>query len=759
MKFDFINRRVLFIVIGVFFFGGYFCGADDSLNTSKSLGLDELKEIEEEREEDSIKSEADITKEEETIVDGEDEDVEEEDEKSQDQNELLETKSEKKDEKEKEGNSTEDKGAVFEGDEESLSEESNAEELEDRKIQQDSKTDSAKEAVLVKERKVEVKEKEESIDLEIAEIEKVVINEIVIGDDFSTKNDFIELYNYSSKEIDLDGFSLKKKTSGGSKSNLVSSSKFKGKIGPGKFFVIKNVNYNREILSDTSFSGKSYSIAKNNRVYLHNREGVLVDFIGWGVCGEKCESDLFPFDLVEGVSLSRKKIDKDVEHKKLFELTGFTTPGEKNVFSSEIVYPEKIGFSEILSNPEGVDKGSEMVELKSGEDSLISLSGWSLENGAGKRFTLKNFSIKAQGFLVIKIENSSFVIRNSKEKLSLINPAGKIVDVVEMTFSAPSGISWGIDSKGEWSWNREKTFGADNKINRLPKIKIKTDKKVYRNIYAEFNASSSYDKDGDALKFVWDFDDGHRSYLAKTKHLFKKKGVYNILLKVSDGYGFSEKKFKVKVKSYPRKKLRLTKIIPNPAGKDKESEEIEIFNHSSKRLNLKNFYLATGAVNKKFSSLTKHRIKKDLFIDPGESIIIKNKSKLCAFSLLNKGGRVSLLYPDGKTVDKLEYLKEKIFDDEYFKKEAGGWVWVREIDFDDSVDVSDDTKEPSVNSSAQFFIEGAFYNEKELLCENLTKVRIDNWKSAQSSVIKTLFRIYLRSEELQFSGKHLYEND
>jgi len=50
-----------------------------------------------------------------------------------------------------------------------------------------------------------------------------------------------------------------------------------------------------------------------------------------------------------------------------------------------------------------------------------------------------------------------------------------------------------------------------------------------------FDASESFDKDGDALTYSWDFGDGKKGSGSKVYHYYKNPGAYSATLKISDG--------------------------------------------------------------------------------------------------------------------------------------------------------------------------------------------------------------------------------
>ncbi|MBN3039820.1 MAG: PKD domain-containing protein [Candidatus Omnitrophica bacterium] len=56
---------------------------------------------------------------------------------------------------------------------------------------------------------------------------------------------------------------------------------------------------------------------------------------------------------------------------------------------------------------------------------------------------------------------------------------------------------------------------------------------------SEFDASGSYDPDGDTLSYDWDFGDGESAQGMKVQHVYEKRGTYDVVLTVDDGSGTS----------------------------------------------------------------------------------------------------------------------------------------------------------------------------------------------------------------------------
>ncbi len=115
------------------------------------------------------------------------------------------------------------------------------------------------------------------------QIGHILVSEIMAGADGNANYEFIELYNPNGAAIDLTGYSIKKRSSTGSESTLVSASRFEGKIIPAnKHFLLANEGgYNGQISPDV-FWPKSYTLAySNNALIIYNANNELVEEVGW----------------------------------------------------------------------------------------------------------------------------------------------------------------------------------------------------------------------------------------------------------------------------------------------------------------------------------------------------------------------------------------------------------------------------------------------------------------------------------------------
>lgn len=123
-----------------------------------------------------------------------------------------------------------------------------------------------------------------SIFTTVSQAENVVISEIQIAG--ATANDeFVELYNPTSSDINLSGWKLAKRSFSATSSyaNLLSS--FPDKIIPAKgyFLIAHPTGYDGGVPADAVYSSASYYIAADNAVILYSDTGhTIVDLVGLG---------------------------------------------------------------------------------------------------------------------------------------------------------------------------------------------------------------------------------------------------------------------------------------------------------------------------------------------------------------------------------------------------------------------------------------------------------------------------------------------
>jgi hypothetical protein len=521
-----------------------------------------------------------------------------------------------------------------------------------------------------------------------AEEPAVIINELMwMGSSSSIADEWIELKNISGSTVDfkLTPWSIYKNDS----LMLVVD---KGAVNSGKYFLVSNNPENYKFTNGQSilnikpdFINTDISLSNTSAQYklydAPDNSGSLIDVAddgsGTPLAGENGavkKSMERNADFSDGTIASSWHTCYKPENLDDGS-ADCGTPGAQNSEEEKpepVVYADEIIINEILPNPSG-DEENEFIELYNPGDENVDLSGWTLKD-AGKTSHYIFHSdtiIKSGGYLVIYRKDFKFALNNSgDESVYLMDPNGEEVSKIFYD-KANEGVSYNFDGN-TWRWSRFITPGEDNKFNNLPDSKTKKDKKIFVGVYADFKAEAK-DKNKDQLKFTWDFGDGHKSYKKETRHKYEKAGKYEVKLKIFDGSEEKIETFKIEVKKFPRDKVKIRSLCPNPEGSDSKNEWLSIKNYSDEEINLKGWGIATG-----YKKLYNHPINEDFEIKAGGERIISRK--YANFSLNNEKSKVELRYPDGKTAYKVKYDKgdEKAHqENEVYERTDEGWQWLK----------------------------------------------------------------------------------
>jgi len=455
-------------------------------------------------------------------------------------------------------------------------------------------------------------------------------------------------------------------------------------VESGKFVLLTNSKDGlKSDYPDNTFN--SYKVSFS----LNNTEGFLK------MSNDECKT-FFLEDKYRGDSKEGYSLEKDGSSFRQSYIIG-GTPGEKNSEKPKPKeYSSKIRINEILPNPSGDESENEYIELYNFSGDDIDLEGWEIKDSSetGKYIFSKGSIIKKDNYIEIYRKDFKFALNNSDEMVYLLDPNGKIIDKTNYADSAKEDISYNFDG-AYWRWSRFLTPDKENQFNNLPTSKVKIEKKVYENMLAEFRVSAK-DKDGDKLKFVWEFGDGHYGYKQNTSHKYFKRGVYNVDLKISDGSEDIFETFEIEVGKFPKSELKIVGIKANPKGKDTDLETIKVKNSSKKKINLKGWSVATG-----WKNLYNHPISKKLVLKSGETKELTRKYSL--FALNNKQTKIELRRPDGSVASKVKYSKKKgIQDDEIYEKTENGWDWIEtQTDTDNAENTQDDTEKSVADEENQ----------------------------------------------------------
>lgn len=503
----------------------------------------------------------------------------------------------------------------------------------------------------------------------INKIGDVVINEFV-SDPADEQVEFVELYNRKNKEINLDGWIIEEGS--GAKTKL------DDKIAAYKFFVIEKPKGNLN--------------NKGDIIILRDNNNVLIDKVSYGNWSDGNLNDNAPV-ASDPYSIARKFDGHNTyNNANDFSLTTIITKGEVNIINNvpsaeglsegTYDYSENIIISEIFPNPYGPDTEDEFIELLNIGDQDINLQEWVLGDNSKKRFKILDQIIKPGKYLAIYRTKSKIALNNSFDSVKLFQP---FKDEVYLEVEYEKALDdWSYNYKkdnNEWIWSEVVTPEQENiikSINHAPVIDFYFPDIISVVSPTIFDSSDTVDDNGDELTYFWDFDDGFTNVLANPEHTYFTPGVYTIKLTVSDGENKVSKEKVIQViekdtnqtiisSSSDDIQILITEIMPNPIGSDTDEEWIEIYNSSTKPVNLLDWLIDDEEGGSK-----PYKIKNDILLESNQYYLIdREDSKI---GLNNTGDKARIFNNFDKLIDQINY--EKAYEGEsYARGKNGEWFW------------------------------------------------------------------------------------
>lgn len=521
----------------------------------------------------------------------------------------------------------------------------------------------------------------------------IILSEIQVSGD-KAADEFVELYNTGSDSVDLDDYSLRRKsqsdvTAKGSSLKTFGSSDI---IPAQGYFLWASSGGIFKDLADTTTTG---GLSDNNSLGLFDAGGNLIESLTWG-SGHTLPFSVARFDNPgKKESLTRDLNDLSWSKTKQTSPTNFKGETWKEESPPEPTPFKSVVINEVFPNPKEKDDIGEFIELYNPLSEEVDLSAWEIHDAStsGKYTFPSGKKIGSKEYLVITDEDFTLSLNNSKETLTLLDAEKHVVHSVGYD-KTKEGITLNL-VREKLRGGKMPTPGKENILNNDPVIKERVPKKGYRDIPVKFSAKGK-DSDGDELKYTWDFGDKHKSYKVETIHTYKETGKYTITLTTDDGTDTATETFEIKIEKYEAPKLRIVALMPNPKGNDSDFEWIEIENQERKTVDLEDFGIATGSKRK---SITNHPIK--------ERVEIKGKSvkritrKDASFTLNNSKGYVELRAPNGEVIHDFKYkFEQSLKEGVVLKKEKGKALVVEETvsSEDASVEKSNEEVSPETPS-------------------------------------------------------------
>jgi hypothetical protein len=381
----------------------------------------------------------------------------------------------------------------------------------------------------------------------------VLINEFV-SYPAASANEWVELYNPSGGKLSLSGWTIADGSgaatvlSGGFDANnyyFFVKEKFKG--------ALNNSGDEIDLYSDT-----------------HN----LIDRVVYGKYGDAPTNNAPAPAQGEACAL---KVDgqKTLYSKDDYFLTETPTkgkpniisaPAEQNIIDSSPAATADAGqiiITEILPDPSATETKGEFIELYNTSAAPIDLTGYKIEVDGGRSFEFGKFlnltlQLPAVSYFPLYRTDSNLILDNNGGTIKLYQPGESSAAQTLKYGVAPAGGSYcdtnylnlpnadqatkiflkNSSLSDRWVWSAEPTPGAPNLIktyNHAPHASFSFSGNAVAGSAINFDASDSFDEDGDVLNYSWDFGDAAGFNSLTTAHTFIVPGNYSVKLIVSDG--------------------------------------------------------------------------------------------------------------------------------------------------------------------------------------------------------------------------------
>ena len=480
------------------------------------------------------------------------------------------------------------------------------------------------------------------------ETNHIIINEVMTGKSGAADWEFVELYNPTSSDIDLSGWTVKKKSSSGSETPLVSASRLQNKIiaAAGYLLLANEGGYSGSVVADVPWP-HSYTLAyKNNAIVLYDNNNVVIDEADW-------------IEIAEGYSWERTNAGSWQNSAsaggtpKAANSEGAQTPPlpppADNSSSLPPVNPEpttttpladqinvNYRLGDVVINefvPDPADEQVEFVEIYNKRNENINLDGWFIYDGSGAQTILSGViaGSGAKKYLVIEKPKGNL---NNAGDLIILKQGDAVIDQV---------------AYGDWK---------DGQI--------------------DDNAPTASDP-----KAIARTGDGYNTYNNKNDFAVSAtitKGGANIISD-ADAASDAETRYAASLPQGNSSDIIINEILPQPRGEENEEEFIELFNRGDKEIDLTGWILGDSSTRryaiKKTDAVNSGVARNDTIIKPQNYFVVYRRDSKIALN--NSGDEVKLYPPDSETPAQTVKYEKSVEGRSYNVKNATStpltWEW------------------------------------------------------------------------------------
>ncbi|TAN56994.1 hypothetical protein EPN15_05675 [Patescibacteria group bacterium] len=457
----------------------------------------------------------------------------------------------------------------------------------------------------------------------------ILINEIFFNPSGSDPGkEFVELYNQDSNSYDLKNWSLKL-SDGTSLAKIGSIASDQTTIPANGYFLVGLNNYDQTPTADVKRSASLPNSAKT--VQLFDNLNGAIDSASYDASVSEGQSwtrtsPQLPTPQNSGlpVSVSANANSSTTGANSNSDAPTNTNSGNINTNASSSLVLSSIIFNEVYPNPP--DESTEFIELKNASGFAGSPLGWKIKDASGDEYNLPDKEIANGALWVIPKLESGISLNNDGETLSLINPAGAIAATLSIP-AAPESQSYARSGAESFEWTIALTAGVENVFTQAISAPVE--------IAAPANTNSS----------------------ASNINASNSNGSVNANTSTSANTNSSKITIDFSV-------IKLSELMPNPAGDDADGEWIELYNGGDKDIDL-----AGGSLSD--ASGKAYTIPKNTNIAAKSHKVFYRK--LTGIVLNNDQDAIDLKDSSGKKIDSVSYADGA--EGKSYALGKNGWLW------------------------------------------------------------------------------------
>ncbi|GIW66160.1 MAG: hypothetical protein KatS3mg095_0058 [Candidatus Parcubacteria bacterium] len=375
--------------------------------------------------------------------------------------------------------------------------------------------------------------------------------------------------------------------------------------------------------------------------------------------------------------------------------------------------------SECMYNPKGNDNGREWIELINQSQNIIEVKGgkygWKINDGDNHLFK-QNLTVNPGEVFIItqnkdlflkeypnfsgKLIEANFYLKNNEGKIQIFDENKRLLSEINYNkYCGGDNNGYSIIFQNGLCKENEIAKGTPGKL-------IESNNSDINNQEISYQQLNILDNDNNLNKIKNDNQSENNSTNSSFYNLS------NILLNQSD----NSDDFNLISQS-----LLINEFLPNPLGKDKENEFIELFNESSKDINLNDFILE---VNKK-------KIQLEGLIKANDYFVIYNKKY--NFSIKNKGETLNLYFKNNK-IFSISYQGNAPNGKSFSRDIDGSWKFSEPTPGNINIFLNKENKN-------YFNKKTTYLNQADYVTNNTGS--IINSKNLSSNINKEIYSIYV----------------